>query len=177
HAHDLERRGVEYLETGRAVELHRVNAAVGPDGHRESQVAVQFAAGLRRIVDRAEPLDLGAPLLLVVREAVFRGVGADEFLARPLLVVVDLLVDLRLEPHRRKREIGEIAAAWLGRSLLRGSAFHRLLGDFRLRLASERQQLLLPRFELAYATLRVRKVASGVLRLGDGQRRARTAPL
>src|SRR5262245_47199180 len=30
HAHDLERRGVEHLEAGRAVELDRLHVAIGP---------------------------------------------------------------------------------------------------------------------------------------------------
>src|SRR6267142_7059327 len=94
HLHDLEGGGIEYLQARRAVEFDRLDAAVGADRHREAQVAVELAARLGRIVHRAEALDLGAPILLVLGEAVFGGVGADELLARALLVVVDLPVDL-----------------------------------------------------------------------------------
>src|SRR5262245_497800 len=78
HAHDLERRGVEHLEARGAVELDRLHAAVGADGHGEAQVAVDPAARLGRIVQRADALDLHAPVLFVLRETVFRGIGADE---------------------------------------------------------------------------------------------------
>jgi len=66
HLHDLEGGGIEYLQARRAVEFDRLDAAVGADRHREAQVAVELAARLGRIVHRAEALDLGAPILLVL---------------------------------------------------------------------------------------------------------------
>jgi hypothetical protein len=111
-----------------------------------------------------------------LRKAVLGGVRADELLARPFLVVIDLLVDLRLEAHGGEREIGEVAAARLGRGFVGRSVFRRLLGNFCLRLAGKRQELLLPCLQLTYPTLRVGKVAPRILRLGYRQRRARPAP-
>src|SRR5687768_4459124 len=54
HAHDLERRGVEDFEARRAVEFDRFDAAVGPDGDGQAQVAVDPAARLGGIVQRAD---------------------------------------------------------------------------------------------------------------------------
>src|SRR5437773_9359058 len=104
--HDFEGGGIEHFQPRRAVELDRLDAAVRADGHGEAQVAVELAARLGRVVDGAPALNLGAPILLVLGEAVFGGVGTDELLARALLVVVDLLVDLRLQAHGGQREIG-----------------------------------------------------------------------
>src|SRR6185436_18560519 len=53
HAHDLERRRVQHLEAGRTVELDRLDVAVGADGDREPQIAVDPAARFGRVVERA----------------------------------------------------------------------------------------------------------------------------
>src|SRR5687768_12783882 len=95
HAHDLECRGVEHFQARRAVELDRFHAAIGSNRNREAQVAVDLAARLGRVVQRADALDLHAPVFLVLRKAIFARVGADKALARPFLVFVDLAVDLR----------------------------------------------------------------------------------
>src|ERR671925_1473879 len=52
HAHDLERGRVEHAEPGRAVELDRLDVAVGLDRDREPQVAVDLAARFGRVVER-----------------------------------------------------------------------------------------------------------------------------
>src|SRR5687768_9607072 len=129
HLHDLERCGVEHLQPGGAVELDRLDAAVGPDGYREPQVAVDPAARFGGIVDRPDALHFYPPVLFVLREAVLGGVRADELLARALLVFVDLAVDLRLQAHRREREVGEIAAARPRRRLLGALLLRRSGGN------------------------------------------------
>src|SRR5687768_15591256 len=155
HAHDLERRGVEHLEPRGAVELARSDVAVGPDGHREAQVAVDLAAGLGGIVDRADALHLEPPVLLVLREAVLRGIRADELLAGALLVLLDLAVDLRLQAHRREREVGEIAPARLGAGLLESRLLRCRRRHAQLGFARLREQLLLSCLERALLALRV----------------------
>src|SRR5688500_12998690 len=99
HAHDLRGGGVEHLQARRTVEVERPDAAVGGQRDRVLQVAVEPAARRGGIVERADALDLGAPVLFVLRETVLGGARADEFLARALLVFLYLLVDLRLQPH------------------------------------------------------------------------------
>src|SRR5438105_15341875 len=66
---DLERGTIEHFEARGAVELDAVDAAVGADRHRESQVAVDLAARVGGVVHRSPALDLGAPVLLVLRQA------------------------------------------------------------------------------------------------------------
>src|ERR1043165_7783354 len=129
HAHDLECRRIEQLEARGAVELDRVDAAVRTEGDGKTEIAIDLAAGFGRIVDRPHALHLGAPVLLVLGEAVLRGVGADEFLTRTLLVVVERLVDLSLQAHGGKGKVGEIAAARTRRRLLGGRSARRRLRD------------------------------------------------
>ena len=112
--------------------------------------AVELAARLGRVVERAHALDLDAPVFLVLREAVLARVGADEALARALLVVlvwrVDLRLQLRIASERRSAR---------SRPLTCGAAsserLARALPSARcaLRLARLREQLLLLRLELA----------------------------
>jgi hypothetical protein len=87
-----------------------LHASVWTDGYGEPQVAVKLAAGRGRVIQSAYSLDLLAPVLLVLREPVFRGARADEFFARSLLVLLDAPVDLRLKLHRGKRQVRQIAA-------------------------------------------------------------------
>src|SRR4026209_2581325 len=56
HAHDLERGGVQRLQPRGAVELDRLDRAVGTDGDGEAQVAVELAARLGGIVEGADAL-------------------------------------------------------------------------------------------------------------------------
>src|SRR5215470_8520158 len=67
-ARDAQRCGIEDFEARGLLELDRLHRAVGADRDREPQHAVELAARLRRIVDRAVLLDLLAPGFLVLRE-------------------------------------------------------------------------------------------------------------
>ena len=82
----------------RAVDLDVLDAAVAADRHRQQQAAVELERARRLgIVEVADALDLGPPVLDVAREPVFLGARADEAALRPLLVDLDVLRDARLD--------------------------------------------------------------------------------
>src|SRR4029079_7198385 len=118
------------------------------------EAAVELAARFVRVIIGADALHLGAPVFLVLREAVLAGVRADELAARALLVLLDLPVDLRLQPHRGEAQVGEVAPVGLCLRFLGARLARRGRGPPRLRLPSLRKQLFLAGLEAALAPLR-----------------------
>src|SRR3954468_15249918 len=176
HFYDAKGGGVEHLESGRPIELDRLDRSVGSDRHGQPEVAICLAARFGRIVDAADALDLHPPVLFVLRESIFGAARTDELLSRPLLVFVDLAVDLRLKPHGRERKVGEITAAWLVGGLV-GLRRALLLGQPPLHFLLLSQQKLLLRLKLLATTLRDGEILAGVARLGYRQRCPRTPVL
>src|SRR5690349_242511 len=73
-AHDADRRLVEDLVPRRAVDLDALHLAVGLDGDGELQRPVELARlGFLGIVEVADALDLEAPVVDVLREAILGG--------------------------------------------------------------------------------------------------------
>src|SRR5881397_396142 len=108
---------------------------------------------------------------------VFGGARADEFLARALLVFLDLLVDLRLEPHRGQRQVGKVAPRRVRTRLvgaLGTGVFDGYAAGSLLRLC---EQPLLAHLQLLHPSLRIGKVLAGAPRLDHRQRGLRAAPL
>src|SRR5204863_4304864 len=98
-SHDADGRLVEELVARRALDLDRLDLAVGLDRHREQERAVDLpGTGLGRIVEVADALHLLSPTVDIGREAVLLGARTDELALGPLLVRHVVAPDLRLEP-------------------------------------------------------------------------------
>src|SRR5690606_6825804 len=95
--HDVDCGAVEYVLSGRAVDVDALDRAVSTDRNGQYQGAVQAAPSPLRVVQRADALDLLAPVLGVLGETVFACAAADLHLARTLGIFVEASIDLCLQ--------------------------------------------------------------------------------